>query len=172
MLIIKKLVDKEPLGLRGEVVPALRLLKDRGTPLVLGLRDVMDDPAQLAKEWERKNVVPALRDLYDELRGGETAIVDEVEGPASMTLGGFPDIRTRVSEDIRGDMRTFVPLGLGIILIFLWACFRQVRGVLLPHKKICLQLTFADGKFQLIEFVKRRREKRKEVGPLALLINL
>ena len=61
------IVDKEPLGLRGEVGPALRLLKDRGTPLVLGLRDVMDDPAQLAKEWDRKNVVPALRDLYDEI---------------------------------------------------------------------------------------------------------
>ena len=61
------IVDKEPLGLRGEVGPALRLLKDRGTPLVLGLRDVIDDPAQLAKEWERKNVVPALRDLYDEI---------------------------------------------------------------------------------------------------------
>ena len=57
------IVDKEPLGLRGEVGPALHLLKQRGTPLVLGLRDVMDDPAQLAKEWERKNVVPALRDL-------------------------------------------------------------------------------------------------------------
>lgn len=61
------IVDKEPLGLRGEVGPALYLLKERGTPLVLGLRDVMDDPTQLAKEWERKNVVPALRDLYDEI---------------------------------------------------------------------------------------------------------
>jgi predicted glycosyltransferase len=61
------IVDKEPLGLRGEVGPTLRLLKDRGTPLVLGLRDVMDDPAALAQEWERKNVVPALRDLYDEI---------------------------------------------------------------------------------------------------------
>lgn len=61
------IVDKEPTGLRGEVVPALRLLKERGTPLVLGLRDVMDDPAALAQEWERKNVVPALRDLYDEI---------------------------------------------------------------------------------------------------------
>ena len=44
-----------------------RLLKERGTPLVLGLRDVMDDPTALAAEWERKNVVPALRDLYDEI---------------------------------------------------------------------------------------------------------
>ena len=61
------IVDKEPLGLRGEVVPTLQLLKDRATPLVYGLRDVMDDPAQLAAEWERKNVMPALRDLYDEI---------------------------------------------------------------------------------------------------------
>ena len=61
------IVDKEPLGLRGEVGPALRLLKERGTPLVLGLRDVMDDPAALAQEWERKKIVPALRDLYDEI---------------------------------------------------------------------------------------------------------
>jgi len=61
------IVDKEPTGLRGEVVPALHLLKESGTPLVLGLRDVMDDPEALAQEWERKNVVPALRDLYDEI---------------------------------------------------------------------------------------------------------
>jgi len=61
------IVDKEPLGLRGEVVPTLKMLKERGTPLVMGLRDVMDDPSKLAAEWERKNVVPALRDLYDEI---------------------------------------------------------------------------------------------------------
>jgi predicted glycosyltransferase len=51
------IVDKEP----------LRMLKERGTPIVMGLRDVMDDPEQLAIEWERKNIVPALRDLYDEI---------------------------------------------------------------------------------------------------------
>jgi predicted glycosyltransferase len=61
------IVDKEPLGLRGEVMPTLELLKKRGTPLVYGLRDVVDDPAQLAIEWQRKNVMPALRDLYDEI---------------------------------------------------------------------------------------------------------
>ncbi len=61
------LVDKEPLGLRGEVGDTLAMLNNRGTPLVLGLRDVMDEPALLAPEWERKNVLPALRDLYDEI---------------------------------------------------------------------------------------------------------
>ena len=61
------LVDKEPLGLRGEVQDTLLALKARGTPLVLGLRDVMDEPALLAPEWQRKNAVPALTELYDQI---------------------------------------------------------------------------------------------------------
>lgn len=61
------LVDKEPLGLRGEITDTLEMLKERGTPLVLGLREVIDHPTLLAKEWDRKNAVPALRDLYDDI---------------------------------------------------------------------------------------------------------
>jgi predicted glycosyltransferase len=61
------IVDKEPLGLRGEVSGTLEMLKSRGTPLILGLRDVMDEPELLVPEWERKHVMPALNDLYDEL---------------------------------------------------------------------------------------------------------
>ena len=59
------LVDKEPLGLRGEIKDTLTMLKDRGTPLVLGLRDVMDSPEHLVDEWQRKNAMPALQGLYD-----------------------------------------------------------------------------------------------------------
>ena len=59
------LVDKEPLGLRGEVETTLALLKERNTPCVLGLRDVLDDPALLAPEWKRKKAVPALEKYYD-----------------------------------------------------------------------------------------------------------
>jgi predicted glycosyltransferase len=61
------IVDKEPVGLRGEVLETLEVLKPRGTRLVLGLRDVMDEPRLLVPEWERKNVLPALRDIYDEI---------------------------------------------------------------------------------------------------------
>jgi predicted glycosyltransferase len=61
------LIDKEPLGLRGEVKPTLEMLALRGCKLVLGLRDVMDDPRLLAPEWERKHVVPALERLFDEI---------------------------------------------------------------------------------------------------------
>ena len=61
------IVDKEPLGLRGEVRETLDLLQRRGTALILGLRDVMDDPEALESEWERKQAVPALGEYYDEI---------------------------------------------------------------------------------------------------------
>ena len=77
------IVDKEPVGLRGEVLPTLKALKRRGTRLVLGLRDVMDEPRLLEPEWQRKNVLPALRDLYDEIWVyGLPQVCDPLEGIA------------------------------------------------------------------------------------------
>ncbi|MFO1038792.1 MAG: glycosyltransferase [Geminicoccaceae bacterium] len=61
------LVDKEPLGLRGEVRSTLEMMKRRGVRCVLGLRDIMDEPNQLMDEWHRKSVYPALENLYDEI---------------------------------------------------------------------------------------------------------
>ncbi len=61
------LVDKEPLGLRGEVRTTLEMLRQRGTRCVLGLRDVMDEPLSLVDEWERKGVYPALQTLFDDI---------------------------------------------------------------------------------------------------------
>jgi len=84
------IVDKEPWGLRGEVKDTLEMLKARGTPLVLGLRDVMDEPELLVPEWERKKVLPALQDLYDEIWVyGVKEVCDPYDGldiPASVKL--------------------------------------------------------------------------------------
>ena len=57
-----------PLGLLGEVRKTLEMLKrSGGCRLVLGLRDIMDEPEVLATEWRRKRVMPALERLYDEI---------------------------------------------------------------------------------------------------------
>jgi predicted glycosyltransferase len=84
------IVDKEPWGLRGEVRKTMEMLKERDTPLILGLRDVMDEPAALVPEWERKKVLPALEDLYDELWVyGMKEICDPFDGldlPASVRM--------------------------------------------------------------------------------------
>jgi predicted glycosyltransferase len=64
------------------------MLKRYGVPIALGLRDVMDEPELLAPEWERKNVVPALADLYDAIWVyGLPQFCDPLEGielPASV----------------------------------------------------------------------------------------
>ncbi len=61
------IVDKEPLGLHGEVRNTLHDLKARGIRTVLGLRDVLDDKQTLLDEWVKKQVFPNIDTLYDEI---------------------------------------------------------------------------------------------------------
>jgi len=61
------IVDKEPMGMSGEVEDTLTYLKARGTHLVLGLREVMDSPSLLDAEWKTKNVMPKIARYYDEI---------------------------------------------------------------------------------------------------------
>ncbi|RCS22635.1 hypothetical protein DUT91_17295 [Phyllobacterium salinisoli] len=59
------IVDKEPLGLRGEIEDTLSYLKARGTTLVLGLREVMDAPDLLEAEWQKNDVMRKIGLFYD-----------------------------------------------------------------------------------------------------------
>jgi predicted glycosyltransferase len=61
------IVDKEPTGFRGEIIPALERLKSCGCRIVLGVRDVMDEPSLLVPEWERKGAAAALESYYDDV---------------------------------------------------------------------------------------------------------
>ena len=59
------IVDKEPMGLKGEVEETLHYLKARGTTLVLGMRDVMDAPHLLDAEWKKNNAFQKIEQFYD-----------------------------------------------------------------------------------------------------------
>ena len=62
------IVDKEPTGFRGELVPTLEtMMRTRRTKIVLGLRDVLDEPDVLAAEWARKEAIEATEKFYDEI---------------------------------------------------------------------------------------------------------
>ncbi|WP_299617835.1 glycosyltransferase [uncultured Tateyamaria sp.] len=62
------IVDKESTGFRGELLPTLEMLNRSGkTRIVLGLRDVLDEPEVLAAEWERKGSIAATEAFYDEI---------------------------------------------------------------------------------------------------------
>jgi predicted glycosyltransferase len=63
------IVDKEPLGLKKEVLPTLRWIR-RCLPharTILGLRDIMDDAETVRRDWWKKNVYENLDKLYSEI---------------------------------------------------------------------------------------------------------
>lgn len=63
------IVDKEPLGLKGEVLPTLKWLKKNSpnTTAVLGLRDILDESEVIKRDWEKRGIYDSINDLYDEL---------------------------------------------------------------------------------------------------------
>ncbi len=63
------IVDKEPLGLKKEILPTLRWLRRcrPDTRSILGLRDIMDDAVTVKKDWKRKKVYEHLENLYSEI---------------------------------------------------------------------------------------------------------
>lgn len=63
------LVDRYPLGVGGELEPALARMRNGQSPsrLVLGLRDILDEPSIVKNEWERKGYVEAIEEFYDQV---------------------------------------------------------------------------------------------------------
>jgi predicted glycosyltransferase len=87
------IVDKEPTGFRGELLPTLERLKAEGkTKTVLGLRDVLDEPKVLATEWARKGAVDATEKYYDNIWVyGVKSVYDPTDG-----LDLSPETRDRM----------------------------------------------------------------------------
>jgi len=63
------LVDHVPVGIWGELLPLLEMLKRRDDPpvIVLGLRDILDRPEVTRALWERDGSYQAIRKFYDEI---------------------------------------------------------------------------------------------------------
>ena len=75
------LVDKTPAGVQGELLPALRYLKTwhPETGLILGMRDIEDDPEVTQVEWAAHDTRWLHEEVYDRLLlYGEREIFDPV----------------------------------------------------------------------------------------------
>ena len=58
------IVDRLPLGVHDELADSLGVLRAMGTRLVLGMREVLDDPAYVRAEWDRAGAIATLRRNY------------------------------------------------------------------------------------------------------------
>jgi predicted glycosyltransferase len=82
------LVDHAPLGMKGELLPALRCLRGErpATRLMLGLRDVLDEPQKVRHQWSEQGVYAAIEELYDRvLVYGQADLFDSVQAYAFPT---------------------------------------------------------------------------------------
>lgn len=85
------LVDKKPLGVQNELVPALQVLRcrSRRPKLALVLREILDSPQRTRAVWAKNHYHEAIADLYDRvLVLGSPEIFDtaaEYAFPASTT---------------------------------------------------------------------------------------
>ena len=60
------IVDHAPTGMRGEMLPALQWLTENTKCVkMLGLRDIIDDPAYITTTWTRDGVYDAIDTYYD-----------------------------------------------------------------------------------------------------------
>ena len=118
------LVDHSPLGMRGELLPVLGALRSAvpQARVVLGLRDVLDDPAVVRRTWEEQRVHDTLRDAYDRvLVYGSPDILDVVgayrippDVAAKVVYTGYVCPPARLSSaPRRGGDEASVPLVLG-----------------------------------------------------------
>lgn len=106
------IVDKEPMGLKGEVEETLAYLGAQGTTLVLGLRDVMDAPHLLEKEWRSNDNLSKIEKYYDQVWVyGPPDFCDPLAGlnvpPAvreKMDFVGF--LQRSVNEDVPPQQRS------------------------------------------------------------------
>ncbi len=79
------LVDKHPFGASGEFKAGLKALRRAGGRAVLGLRDILDDPAQVLQEWRPRKIPQRIAKYYEQvLVYGDRAVFDPI------TAYGFP----------------------------------------------------------------------------------
>ena len=73
------LVDKHPFGARGEFRAGLEVLKDYGGRAVLGLRDILDEPSVVRREWSKYQLQERIAEFYDRVFVyGERSVLDPV----------------------------------------------------------------------------------------------
>ena len=91
------IVDHSPLGMKGEILPSLEWLNkpDNKSLIILGMRDIIDEPEYVIDYWNQKDIYNVLTKLYDHIFiYGDKQVYDPV------TMYKFPDnIKSKTSYE-------------------------------------------------------------------------
>jgi predicted glycosyltransferase len=101
------IVDNVPRGAKRELDETLTMLRGRGrTRCVLGMRDILDDPITVQREWSRADNIEAIRTFYDAIWVyGDRAVYDPTKEyafppdvAAKVAFTGYLDQRERLTS--------------------------------------------------------------------------
>lgn len=79
-------------------------------------------------------------------------MLKEYPGSESVYLNGLPYLRYEVQAKATRDIAILMPLGLIIMLIFLYISFRERRGVLLPFMVVVMSIVLAMGLMPILGY--------------------
>jgi len=108
----------------------------------------------ISKDFKAMAVIGVLKDdvADDLILTKVNKLIEDIPGDEEVKLAGMPIIRAEVSKNTRSDMRKLMPLALLIMLIFLYFCFRQLRGVLLPFMVVMMSIIISIGLIPLLNW--------------------
>ena len=106
----------------------------------------------VSRDFTLTAVIALLRDnVPDEAVVSQIkAVIEQIPGPEKTVIGGLPVSRVEMGLNIKKDLRRLMPAGIFIMLIFLYICFRRIRGVVLPFLVVLMSILFAMGFIPLL----------------------
>ncbi|ALO16796.1 Putative membrane protein YdgH [Salinivirga cyanobacteriivorans] len=77
-------------------------------------------------------------------------LIDSIPGDEEVVIGGTPFSRMHTAKNTMKDLGRLLPLGLLIMLVFLFICFKQFRGVWLPFVVVLMSIFVSMGIIPLL----------------------
>lgn len=72
-------------------------------------------------------------------------LIEQNPGEEKIYIGGTPYSRINTANNTKKDLGRLLPIGLLIMLIFLFICFKQLRGVFLPFFVVLMSILVSMG---------------------------
>jgi len=106
----------------------------------------------VAKDFSLTAIIAMLKNDVrdDEILAHFQEVVEGTSGDEKIMIGGMPVTRIAIGVDINRDMKLLMPIGIGVMLVFLFVCFRRLRGVVLPFLVVIMSILVSIGFISLI----------------------
>jgi len=108
----------------------------------------------ISKDFKAMAIIGVLKDdvADDLILTKVNKLIEGIPGDEEVKLAGMPIIRAEVSKNTQSDMKKLMPLALLIMLVFLYLCFRQFRGVLLPFMVVVMSIIISMGLISVLNW--------------------